>query len=61
MHLRCDPAQGADFLIRALRSDWRRLLRQPRRSLATAVAVLGRLLLHRVRTLLSVPFRRPTP
>jgi glycosyltransferase involved in cell wall biosynthesis len=60
LRLRGDPAQGADFLIRALRSDWRRLLRQPRRSLATAVAVLGRLLLHRLRTLLPFP-SRPDP
>ncbi len=57
LRLKGDPAQGADFLIRALRSDWRRLLRQPRRTGPTAVAVLGRWLLHRARGLL--PARRP--
>jgi glycosyltransferase involved in cell wall biosynthesis len=39
------PAIGADFMRRSLRSDWRLLLRQPRRTLLTALAVFGRQLL----------------
>jgi glycosyltransferase involved in cell wall biosynthesis len=39
------PAMGTDFMVRALRSDWRLLLRQPRRTVLTALAVFGRQLL----------------
>jgi glycosyltransferase involved in cell wall biosynthesis len=39
------PAIGTDFMVRALRSDWRLLLRQPRRTLLTTVAVFARQLL----------------
>ncbi|KAF0654049.1 family 2 glycosyl transferase [Cyanobium sp. Copco_Reservoir_LC18] len=39
------PAVGTDFMVRALRSDWRLLLRQPRRTLLTTVAVFARQLL----------------
>ena len=49
LRLRGDPAQGVDFLIRAWRSDTPRLLQEPRRTGLTALAVLGRLLLHRAR------------
>lgn len=44
------PAIGTDFIRRALRSDWRILLRQPRRTVLTALAVFARQLL--------APFRR---
>ena len=53
LRLKGNPMQGADYLLRAFRSDWQLLLRQPRRSVATAIAVLGRLGLHRARGLLS--------
>lgn len=56
LRLRGDPAQGVDFLVRALRSDAPRLLREPRRTAPTALAVLGRLLVHRARGLLPSPF-----
>jgi hypothetical protein len=39
------PAIGTDFMLRSLRSDWRILLRQPRRTVLTALAVFGRQLL----------------
>lgn len=39
------PAIGTDFMRRALRSDWRLLLRQPRRTVLTALAVFARQLL----------------
>jgi glycosyltransferase involved in cell wall biosynthesis len=39
------PAVGTDFMGRALRSDWRLLLRQPRRTVLTTLAVYGRQLL----------------
>lgn len=44
------PAIGSDFMLRALRSDWRILLRQPRRTVLTALAVFTRQWL--------TPFRR---
>ena len=53
LRLQGNPMQGADFLLRSIRSDWQLLVRQPRRSLATAIAVLGRLVLHRAGGLLS--------
>ncbi len=39
------PAIGTDFMGRALRSDWRLLLRQPRRTVLTTLAVFARQLL----------------
>ncbi|MCT0226144.1 glycosyltransferase family A protein [Synechococcus sp. CS-1328] len=45
LRLQGDPALGADFMIRAFRSDWTLLIRQPRRTGLTAVAVLARLIL----------------
>jgi glycosyltransferase involved in cell wall biosynthesis len=39
------PAIGTDFMRRSLRSDWRLLLRQPRRTLLTTLAVFARQLL----------------
>ncbi len=39
------PAIGTDFMWRALRSDWRLLLRQPRRTVLTTLAVCARQLL----------------
>ncbi|MCP9784689.1 glycosyltransferase family 2 protein [Cyanobium sp. N5-Cardenillas] len=39
------PAIGTDFMLRSLRSDWRILLRQPRRTVLTALAVFARQLL----------------
>jgi glycosyltransferase involved in cell wall biosynthesis len=39
------PAIGTDFMLRALRSDWRLLLRQPRRTVLTTLAVFARQLL----------------
>lgn len=56
LRLRGDPAQGVDFMVRALRSDLPRLLREPHRTAPTALAVLGRLLVHRARALLPSPF-----
>ncbi|MBW4531399.1 MAG: glycosyltransferase family 2 protein [Aphanothece saxicola GSE-SYN-MK-01-06B] len=44
------PSIGTDFMLRSLRSDWRILLRQPRRTVLTALAVFARQLL--------VPFGR---
>lgn len=46
LRLRGDPGIGADFMGRALRSDWRLLLREPRRTGLTALAVFGRWLAH---------------
>lgn len=43
------PAAGADYMVRALRSDWRLLIREPRRTGLTALAVAARLL-HGSRT-----------
>ncbi len=43
------PAAGADYLVRSLRSDWRLLIREPRRTGLTALAVAARLL-HGSRT-----------
>lgn len=56
LRLRGDPAQGVDFLVRAFGSDTPRLLQEPRRTGLTALAVLGRLLLHRARGLLPSAF-----
>jgi glycosyltransferase involved in cell wall biosynthesis len=53
LRLGCDPAQGLDFLVRALQSDALRLLREPTRTLPTVLAVLGRWLLQRTRMLFS--------
>ncbi len=39
------PAIGTDFMVRALRSDWQILWRQPRRTVLTALAVFARQLL----------------
>jgi glycosyltransferase involved in cell wall biosynthesis len=44
------PAIGTDFMLRSLRSDWRILLQEPRRTVLTALAVFARQLL--------APFRR---
>lgn len=52
LRLRTDPTQGFDFMRRALQSDSRRLLLDPRRTLPTAAAVFGRLLFSRVAALL---------
>ncbi len=49
------PAIGSDFMLRALRSDWRILLRQPRRTLLTALAVFARQLLAPWRRLAGGP------
>jgi len=49
LRLQDDPAAGADFLLRALRSDWRLLIREPRRTGLTALAVFARLLEHNCR------------
>ena len=57
LRLHSDPAEGLDFLLRAMRSSPRRLLQQPSRTLITAIALLYRLLLHRVRALL--PLKSP--
>jgi glycosyltransferase involved in cell wall biosynthesis len=51
------PAIGADFMWRALRSDWRLLLRQPRRTVLTTLAVFGRQLLAPRRRLGGRPGR----
>ncbi|MFQ6537324.1 MULTISPECIES: glycosyltransferase family 2 protein [Aphanothece] len=45
LRLSVPPAQGRDFIVRALRSDPWRLLREPRRTLPTVVAVFARPLL----------------
>jgi len=44
--LRCSlPSQvGVDFMIRALRSDWQLMLREPRRTLLTVLAIYGQYL-----------------
>ena len=60
LRLRGDPAQGVDFMVRALQSDLPRLLREPHRTSPTALAVLGRLLIHRARAPLASP-APPTP
>jgi glycosyltransferase involved in cell wall biosynthesis len=52
LRLRADPAQGVDFMRRALQSDWRRLIQEPRRTIATAVAVAVRLLFSRAKAVL---------
>ncbi|MCP9849449.1 glycosyltransferase family A protein [Cyanobium sp. Morenito 9A2] len=49
LRLQGDPALGADFMVRALRSDWRLLIRQPRRTGLTALAVVARLILQTLR------------
>lgn len=40
---RCDfpPQVGGDFMTRALRSDWKLILKEPRRTLLTMLAVYG--------------------
>jgi hypothetical protein len=57
LRLRADPAQGADFMWRALQSDWRRLMQEPRRTIATAVAVAARFVFSLVKAV--VPPRFP--
>lgn len=42
------PQVGVDFMTRALRSDWKSVLREPRRSLLTIVAVYGQHLLTKL-------------
>jgi hypothetical protein len=60
LRLRTDPAQGVDFMRRALQSDWRRLMQEPRRTIATAVAVVVRLLFSRIKPV-APQFSPPTP
>ncbi|CAK6688454.1 Undecaprenyl-phosphate 4-deoxy-4-formamido-L-arabinose transferase [Synechococcus sp. CBW1107] len=57
LRLQGDPALGADFIVRALRSDWTLLIRQPRRTVLTAVAVFARLILQTLRRLLRLGSR----
>ena len=49
LRLKDNPAVGADFLLRALRSDWRGLIREPRLTGLTAMAIFARWLLHTCR------------
>lgn len=46
LRLEGDPAVGVDFLLRALRSDWHSLIREPRRTGLTALSLLTRQLQH---------------
>ncbi|AUT01465.1 glucosyl transferase [Nostoc sp. CENA543] len=46
--LRISADVGMDFMTRALRSDWRLLVYEPRRSCLTLVAVLGMWLIEKV-------------
>lgn len=57
LRLKDNPAVGADFLLRALRSDWRVVIREPRRTGLTALAVFARLLLFTCRDWLATARR----
>ncbi|MEA5443731.1 glycosyltransferase family 2 protein [Cyanobium gracile] len=57
LRLQGDPALGADYMLRALRSDWTLLIRQPRRTGLTAVAVFTRLILQTLRRWLRLGSR----
>lgn len=60
LRLRADPAQGVDFMRRALKSDWRRLMQEPRRTIATAVAVAARFVFSLVKAVVP-QFSPPMP
>jgi glycosyltransferase involved in cell wall biosynthesis len=57
LRLRDDPTVAADFLLRALRSDWSVLIREPRRSGLTALAVFAQWLMHTCRGWFPSPRR----
>ena len=57
LRLQANPAVAADFLLRALRSDWRVLVREPRRTGLTALAVLASLLMHACGGWIPAPLR----
>lgn len=59
LRLRGDPGIGADFMWRALRSDWRLLIREPRRTGLTALAVFARCLAKACRRCLKPVTKQP--
>jgi glycosyltransferase involved in cell wall biosynthesis len=59
LRLRCPPAVGLDYMARSLRSDWTLLLRQPRRTVLTATALVGQAILRPSPMPSSTPLRLP--